>query len=115
MIYRCRFRVPVETDWSDVDAASPEDAAQDFHYHRYSDARGLYATRGIWTVHFALVEVDGYGELVSRVMKTGIYRKGGVKRDRPPQTIDEIARRLGWAHPVDQLFDSGWDGEELTA
>lgn len=114
IIYRCRFTAPRQSDWSTVEADSPELAANELHdrdpktyaigYEPEPDKPGR-------RVYFASVEVEGHGEWVSRMYTSSIVRRGGVK-SRRAVTLAEIARAIGWQHDPAELLAAGWDGEE---
>lgn len=112
--YRCRFIAPRQSDWSTVEAESPELAANEFHFR---DER-TYAITYIpdpskpgGRVHFARVEVEGHGTHVSRVYTLAIVRRGGVRIKRPGVTLDDVAKAVGWeGNPADLL--ASWHGEE---
>lgn len=117
--YRCRVVVPVLAvqDWTTVEALSPEEAVQDFHFHHATDGtHSLVLTREAprEDVYFARVEVDEHGTWVSRIFKSQIRRKGGVKRQRPTeaQRLVTIAKTLGWEGDPMDLIAAGWDLEE---
>ncbi|HET9063716.1 MAG TPA: hypothetical protein VFO62_10545 [Candidatus Binatia bacterium] len=121
MTYRCRFVIPGVSDWHEVSADSPEEAANEFHSWYVPEGRGAYAslryypddTRPAYTVMFARVEVEDHGVLISRMYWTGITRRGGVRSKHWVTHLDDIAARLGWTHPPEELLASdGWQGEE---
>jgi hypothetical protein len=94
--------------------ASWQEAANTFHElegvrgFRFTIPQGSGGHRE--TVVFALVEVDGYGQGISRVYLQGITRKGGIQAVSPP-TLQEVAERLGWKRSPDELL-TPWAGEE---
>jgi hypothetical protein len=108
MKYRCRFLKPNTSEWFEVEAESPGEAAQTLHSsqgggfsyrHELEDGKAEYIT-------FALVEVDGQ-ELISRMYEQGILRRGG--RKYPPLT--ELAHKLGYKGEPSGLIGK-WEGEE---
>ena len=114
--YRCRFLAPRETSWEDVSASSPEDAAQK-HHDRHRDISVKFCPdpdKGGSRIHFARIEVEGHGDMVSRLYTSGIIRKGGVKNPflRPLITIEGVVKAIGWQKPPAELLEPGWDGEE---
>lgn len=113
MICRCRFIQPIKSEWADVEASSAEAAAQYFHFDRDHMCRDLRfrSSSGGPEYRFALVEVSGAGELVSRVISHGIYRRGGVRLLSDRERLQRIADRLGWSHPPEELIVE-WAGEE---
>lgn len=110
--YRCRTIVPTISEWFDVDASTPNAAAQEFH-----DRSNRLDIKSLWLMHkgamveFARIEVEGHNAVVSRMYNHSIRLKGGVKQ-RDELTIKDIADRLGWTDPPEELLESGWVGEE---
>lgn len=108
------MKKPNQLDWFDIQASSLESAVQ--NYHEYNFYSGSYffdqidADGKITKIHFILVEILGFGELVSRIYYRGIYRRGGVKPYF--KSIESIAMDLGWEHAPNELLNSGWEGEE---
>ena len=110
--YRCRFIAPRRSDWSTVEAGSPELAANELHArdeHTYAITYTPDPTKPGARVHFARVEVEGCGAWVSRVYTSAILRRGGV-RSRP--TLAEVAKAVGWEGDPAELLAEGWEGEE---
>jgi hypothetical protein len=60
-------------------------------------------------VVFNKIEVEGHEPLFSRYFYSRIWRKGGVQGKR--DTLAEIAEKLGWSGPPEDLLGS-WEGEE---
>lgn len=121
--YRCRMVIPEEeSGWEEIEAATPEDAANTYHdclYHLgrrglcYIDERGGPGRRT--EVYFARIEVEGFGSWVSRIFREGLYRKGGVIRSGDRPTLTDIAQRLEWPSAPERLADDkGWVGSEWT-
>lgn len=115
MEFRIRRVLPeqAETVWHSVEAATAAEAVmEDF----YGDARGVnYYPRPEALGHrivFAAYEVEGHGELVARVYKSGIVRKGGVTRPGWPPRLEDVARQLGWEKDPAELLAPGWELEE---
>jgi hypothetical protein len=91
------------------------EAANTFHEQELEVVRGFRFRNPLGdgrfeTVVFALVEVDGHGQGISRVYLQGIRRKGGVQPLSFP-TLQEVAERLGWRGSPDELL-TPWPGEE---
>lgn len=117
--YRCRFTAPRQSDWSTVEADSPELAVNEFHS---SGTSSSYTGDSITytpnpdkpgaRIHFARVEVEGHDSFVSRVYTSSIVRRGGV-RSRSTVTLADIARAVGWERDPAELVAEGWDGEEV--
>jgi hypothetical protein len=95
--------------WRDIQAESPENAANDFHSYYFASLRQLQYDQGSPHVCFVLVEVEGHGELISRMYYSGIYRRGGIRNQT---TISDIAKKLGYEGKPEELLESGWDCEE---
>lgn len=120
--YRCRFLTTgtaVDSDWLEILASSPEEAANSVHDRETNQARRIpqeisfcqdEAKPGA-RVYFARVEVEGHGEWISRVYTSGIVRCGGVK-PRNRTRIEDIAKLLKWERPASELLEDGWIGEE---
>jgi hypothetical protein len=117
MKYKCRTTKPRESRWFEIEAESPEAAANDFHSDYLHEVESLRLRMekgsGHYFINFALVEVEGHGEMVSRVYHYGIWRRG-AKRPEPPlkKRLTEIAQKLGWKRDPKELIVEGWDGEE---
>lgn len=113
--YRCRTLQPSYSSWYEVEAPTWQEAANTFHERELDTVRGFRFSfpKGEGrseTVVFALVEVDGVGQGISRVYLQGIRRKGGVRPLSFP-TLREVAERLGWKGSPDDLL-TPWPGEE---
>lgn len=119
-LFHCRTVKPKVSRWYEVRAETPGEAANDFHSDNLEVLTNLSwemptANGGKYFVMFATIEVEGHGEVVSRVYKHGIFRKGGVKRPdyrTPDQKLKEMADALGWTHDPAELVAPGWDGDE---
>lgn len=116
--YRCRSLRPKVSSWSDLEADSPEDAAQE-HLGRWFRMDALRYTPDLENpgshIYFSLVEVEGHGEMVARLYTSGIVRAGGVKPRQVQtreQALADIAKQIGWEKDPALLLDAGWDGEE---
>lgn len=112
--YRCRFTMPRRSDWSTVEADSPEIAANELHAHdekTYAIGYEFDPDEPGRRVYFASVEVEGHGEWVSRMYTSCIIRRGGI-RGRRPVTLADVAKAIGWTHDPAELIAEGWDGEE---
>jgi hypothetical protein len=112
--FKCRSTKPTVSDWKEIEAESHTEAGNEFHFRNdgikhYHWAVESDGTR--YTVDFLMIEVEGFGEFISRVFNYGIWRKGGVKRRNAP-TLKDIADALGWTKNPQALLEEGWDGEE---
>lgn len=116
--YRCRFLTGGTSRWFPAAGLDEVDAAQNAHLEevnagsRYSGLSYRVSRRGgrSHLVFFALVEVEGFEPVVSKIISHGIWRRGGVK-PRKQVTLAEIAEALGWEHDPKKLLET-WDGEE---
>lgn len=118
--WRCSFVAPKsEHVESTVEADTVEEAA--LSYHDEHDETGFRyrhetAEDGVVYIRFALVKVkaidDTAHEFVTRIFHHGLWRKGGVKRPGVIDTLEGIARELGYTHDPKSLVASGWDLEE---
>ena len=117
MNFKCRTVKPRESRWFNITAESPEAAANDFHtaYSHEVESLRLRMARGEghYYINFALVEVEGHGEMLSRFYHYGIWRRGMTRPELPLKTrLADIAQKLGWEHDPQELIAEGWDGEE---
>lgn len=114
MLFRCRFLLPKESKWFEVDDESPAQAANTCHFDRFELGIGFtehLPNEGRQHISFARIEVEDHGSWVSRVYKHGIWRKGGVQR--PGQlTLVDIARILEYDDDPQTLVAPGWEFEE---
>lgn len=118
--WRCSFTAPKsEHVESTVEAASAEEAALSYHdEHDETGFRYRHETpeEGVVYIRFALVKVravdDTTHEFVTRIFHHGLWRKGGVKRPGVIDTLEGIAKELGYTHDPKSLVASGWDLEE---
>lgn len=118
--WRCSFVAP-KSDHAEsiVDASTAEEAALSYHDERDETGfryRHETTDNGVVYIRFALVAVkaadDTAHEFVTRIFHHGLWRKGGVKRPGVIDTLEGIARELGYAHDPQSLVASGWDLEE---
>src|SRR3990172_8268581 len=113
--FRCRALKPTESEWFTIEAASANDAANSFHKREYPYyVKGFIylnttENNGVEKISFALIEVEDYEPVVSRIYSTGIWRMGGVKPYG--MTLNNIACELGWKHATEDLLKP-WEGEE---
>lgn len=114
MTFRARIIKPRATEWLNFGVDTPEDAAQALHDRNGRSCSAVYvpdADMPASEVWFALVEVEGHGEFVSRIYRNGIGRRGGVRR-KAPATLADIAREVGWTKDPAELVALGWYGEQ---
>lgn len=108
MICRVRYTKPLPTSYQDVEAPSPEEAANTFHYE---EEQGIWwAEPGKERCCYAMVEVEGHGTWVARCFRTGIWRSGGVRHPGQPQSLADVEQRLGLKSG--ELSEIVWIGEE---
>lgn len=115
MIYRCRTTKPKVSEWFDIEAESPELAANAFHSDHNDELESLafYPDPDMMgkSVRFVCIEVEGHEIMVSRLFVSEIARRGGALRKTLP-TLEEIAKRLDYQHDPGTLLEEGWEGEE---
>lgn len=119
MIYRCRSVKPHESTWRDVESDTPESAANEYHC-QFGQSDDYIVTddrieNDCQRIGFMLVEVENYGEWVSRMFYKGIYRKGGIKRLGQKtfyQRLVEAAKTIGWEKDPMRLVVEGWEEEQ---
>jgi hypothetical protein len=60
-----------------------------------------------------VVEAEGYGSSITRVMHYGLSRRGGLPSlSSLPERLQEIADRIGWGdRPLEEMIGP-WDREE---
>lgn len=112
--FKVRLLKPAPTQWLTIDAESTADAVMKLHERMGRTSSIVYTPdheRPGAVIWFALAEVAGHGEVVSRLYWRGIARRGGV-RVRPPTTLADVATALGWPHATDDLVAPGWEGED---
>ena len=113
--FKCRMVIPSHATWVEEEAETWEAAALEHHFRE--PRRGIAFNedhdRPGSSVCFARVEVEGFGELITRVYRSSLVRRGGVKTGERAVTIEQIAERLGWAGEPAALLKVGWDLEEV--
>lgn len=114
-IYQCRMLLPQELPWRTVEADTPEQAANEYHFGlpRWESGKVWIERDGEGTrtdVYFARIEVEGHGSWVSRVYQSGLWRRGGVPVQQP--TLADLAAAIDWPHDPQELVQPGWDFEE---
>jgi hypothetical protein len=114
-MFRLRSLTPKVSKWYEVKGETVEDAIQILHYDQSNHYSSQFPQLIYWTatkdgceqIRFALIEAEGYEiTWVSRVYFSGIFRKNPVLDC--PRKLAEIAKDLGWTHPVEQLVEP-WD------
>lgn len=116
MKYVCRLVKPSTLTPVEVEADSPEEAAQEYFFSR--DTSGIAYCRDDLdngrthpTVWFGRVAVADHGELIARTFRHGLTRRGAVKRGTSI-TLTHIAKEIGWEGDPDELISEGWELEE---
>lgn len=116
MKYVCNLTKPSMLNPVEIDADSPEEAAQNYFFSR--DSSGIAYRRddpdngkSHPTPWFGRVAVAGHGEFIVRTFRHGLTRRGGVKRDNSI-TLLQIAEAIGWKGDPEELLTEGWDLEE---
>jgi len=110
MIYRCRCVKPNISEWYEVEANTPEDAANDFMFENYYGIH-MKTDRPGELCYYAVIEVENHGEFIARRFRIGIRRRGGVPSPASRRTLDDIAKILDV--PKEKLKSpEPWYGEE---
>lgn len=114
MKFRIRYVAPHRSEWSDVQADDLSSAVQWHHEGGTAEMSARYVPdpdRPVARVLFATLEVEGHGLFTSRIYKSGIGRRGGVKH-RAELSLADVAKAIGWDRDPAELMGPGWDGEE---
>lgn len=117
MKYRCRRIKPEPVrGWVEVEAETPEQAVQEYHVGLCGSDAGKrwWVSMGKDTgyrMFFARIEVEGWGDIVSRVFHYGLWRRGGVRTGAKP-TLRAVANAIDWEGDLEELVVEGWDLEE---
>jgi uncharacterized protein YktB (UPF0637 family) len=107
--FKCRSINPNTTDWVEISAEAAGYAAVEYHFRAYVVQETLkWRLEDGTFVYFACVEVEGAGIFITRRFAKGISRVGRKK----PTTLEEIAKKLGWAQDPQELIQPEWEGEE---
>ncbi len=126
MLYTCRVLVPVQTHPRivTIEGDSPEWAANEAHSRYFTNPTdSMHVARpardhGEEDVYFARIDVAGYGTFTSRMFKSQIKRRGGVKLNAPTmkERLLYIAGMLEWKDdPAELIGTDMWIGEEEYA
>lgn len=110
--------LPIESEWQEIIADSPEQAAQEFHFNLPFWCSGQRWT--VWEdndtkryeIYFANIEIENHGNLISRIYNCGIWRRGGIKIKHKPYTLEDVSKSIGWGGDPQDLIKKGWDLEE---
>src|SRR6478609_11031311 len=104
MKFKVRSVKPSISRWFEIEAENYIDAAQEVHQAYVPNIASnnsvqnthinsvVYNKDGGERVYFSLIEVEGYGEFVSRIYYKGIRRKG--KMSVKENTLENIAKVL---------------------
>lgn len=118
MKYHCRVVLPkpeCEGNWIEVEAETPEQAVQEYHFGLsvFDQGKSWRVEEGgkAHVIRFARIEVEGWGDCVSRVYHYGLWRKGGVKPLIKP-TLKDVADAIEWKGDPEELVEEGWELEE---
>lgn len=112
--YHCRFVAPRLSAWFVIEADAPDLAANELHNRDPGTFAISYTPDNLRPgrkIHFARVEVEGYGSWLSRIYTSGIIRKGGT-RIQSPVSLADVAQAVGWNQAPDQLVTDKWHGED---
>lgn len=119
-VYMCRRVRPVGEDvWHPVEESSPGRAANEYQV-RYSRHDNYFIVEEVTKdskqyVYFAVIEVEGHGQFISRYYYSRIFRRAGVKvPDKKPfiEKLVDLASVLGYNGSPEELLAPGWDEEE---
>jgi hypothetical protein len=100
-----RRLAPSPGDWTTVHADTAIDAAQAYHMHA---GRGCWlAIDDVETEDFALIEVSGFGQVISRCFFAS-RAPAHAPTPAPARDLAEVARRLGVSL---RLLQADWQGE----
>jgi hypothetical protein len=111
---------PEPREWTTIEADSSEEAALELHDRNFRPGSKYGYSYTKWredgfdmneTLYFAVVEIEGIGTQITRMISTGIYRRGGVRTNSGTQVLLEIAKNLGYEHDPKTLLEK-WDLEE---
>lgn len=119
MKYRCRMTMPKpvgEGNWIEIEADSPERAVQEYHVRLcdFDAGKHWWVSTGEdigYRMFFARIEIEGWGDTISRVYHYGLWRKGGVG-PRVKPTLQAVADAVGWKGDPEELVEEGWNLEE---
>ena len=118
MKYRCRMILPKpvgEGNWIEIEAETPEQAIQEYHFRlaTFEQGKSWKVEEGgrVHYIRFARIEVEGWGDSVSRVFHYGVWRRGGVG-PRVKPTLQDVVDAIGWKGEPEELVEEGWDLEE---
>lgn len=112
-----RLRPAPEPNFTPVEAASPEEAADTYYNTRNTDGYPTISflhkvgDAKFQRVKYALIEIEGHGELVARSFHSGIWRRGARPNANLSEQLTRVATELGWEHDPSELLDK-WDLEE---
>ncbi len=118
-LFEVRLISPVKTEFENIAAASVADACMGLLEKNLGKALFI-APEHTGNAHgetsyFAVAEVEGHGEFVTRMFYSGIGRRGGVKVQNPlaRTSLQAIEAELGLtAGFLAEDGDTDWDGEE---
>lgn len=117
-MFNIRFLAPKASAFVPVPGLDVADAVGNFLEKRLDQCLFVRPENGSGseseTGYYALVEVEGHGDLVGRHFYSGIGRKGGVVRKNPRErrSLAEVERDLGLAAGF--LSETEWVGEESS-
>ena len=116
-MFNIRFTAPGKSAFVPVAGSDVADAVGRFIEGRLAQCLFVRAQNGSGspteTGYYALVEVEGQGELVGRYFYSGIGRAGGVSRPQPNErkSLADVERDLGLSAGF-LSDDTAWEGEE---
>ena len=107
-VFSCKHVAPTKSFVIKIEAASKEEAAQEFHFNNLSGST-LKCSDGSMA-YYSIIDVDG-DQFISRIFHRSIGRRGGI-RIVAERTIQDVAKELGV--DVGKLSEDGWLFEEDT-
>lgn len=118
-LFEVRLISPEKTEFKNIMAASVADACMGLLEKNLGKALFIAPehTGNVngETSYFAVAEVEGHGEFVTRMFYSGIGRKGGVKVQNrlARKSLEEVEAELGLtAGFLTEEGEIEWDGEE---
>lgn len=111
MEFRCRHIRPTISKMAIVQAATPEDAIQEFHLSTSFEGKYGVRLRDDTGANFSVIEIDGV-ERISRIFCSGIGRRGGVRPPKHPNDADSIEEVSILLNVGIDMVTGEWIGEE---
>ena len=106
-----KFRViapkGAQTVWLEHEGETAFDAIQDWHFQHWPGSYSIRPKRRDEELYLRFELEDGE-KVVSRIFRSGLYRKGGVEIDEAGDPYRQVARTLGvepdfFSKPIDWI------------